>query len=588
MFQNSVKNVWKLSSAPNDAAVNAVSSGLSILPATAAVLCQRGYDTPERARAYINKSTVRFYDPFKLAGMREAVERIRDALVKREKIVVYGDYDVDGVTSTYILYEFLRIHSADVDYYIPDRIAEGYGVNIDTVRKLAAEGFKLMITVDNGVTAIDEIAEAKRLGLDAVVTDHHECREVLPDCPVVDPKRPDCKYPFKSLAGVGVAFKLICALESELRQTSILNATKFAMTRYGDIITLGTIADVMPLNGENRTIVTFGLKYLESPKNLGLRELMKAAGVAEDSSGAFTLKRRMNASIAAFSLAPRINAVGRLGNARVAVELFCTEYASRAREIAELLCEANRSRQDEENRILAEAEKAIVEQCRAGDRVIVISGEGWHHGVIGIVSARITEKYSMPSIVISLDGEVGKGSGRSVDGFSLADALGKCSDILLKYGGHDMAAGLSVDKSRIGEFRELINKVAIEAFGEEPPYKTIDIDMKLSYDEINLRLANELSLLEPYGTGNREPVFMSEGFEVLEVIPLSGGKHTKVIVRGGHYEFTVLFFSQKTNEFGYSTGDTIDLAYKLSINDFNNRTTVQLLAGGVSPHTKRD
>lgn len=577
--------------------ISEIADGIGVLPATARLLASRGFDTPESARAFIGKDTGHLHDPFLLKDMDRAVERIRRALVNREKIVVYGDYDVDGVTSVTILYSYLRIHGADVSYYIPSRIGEGYGVNAEALKSFIADGITLMITVDTGITAIDELAEAKAAGLDTVVTDHHECRPELPDCAaVVNPRRPDCPYPFKELAGVGVAFKLICALEQNLRATSLYNAVKFAAGRCGELVAIGTIADVMPLVDENRIIVSYGLQLLEKSSNVGIRSLLRASGAAvENPDGSYEIKKRVTSSLVGFTLAPRINAAGRISNATLAVELFLTEYRDRADRIADELCEINRRRQTEENAIIEQAMNKISEQCSPDDYVIVLDDDHWHHGVIGIVCSRLTERYNLPSILVSFEGmtdgepsgsDVGKGSGRSVKGLNLVEALAACQDTLVKYGGHELAAGLSIERDKLPGFRQEVNAYAAKVFAGHDPERTIGIDLKLDPSEISLKLTNELYLLEPYGVANAQPVFETDGFRIVEVTPLSGGRHTRLTVRstrGINGQFTALCFGMKTDELGFEAGDTVDLAYNLDINEFHGRTSVQLLVKDIRP-----
>jgi single-stranded-DNA-specific exonuclease len=586
----SKKKLWQVreGSAPPES-VRFLSEKLGILPATAKLLSLRGYSTPETARAFIEKETELLHDPFLLKDMDKAVDRIRLALIKREKIVVYGDYDVDGVTSVTILYSYLRIHSSDVSYYIPNRVGEGYGLNIDAIRSFAADGATLMITVDTGITAIEEIAAAKELGIDTVVTDHHECRPELPDCAaVINPRRPDCQYPFKELAGVGVAFKLICALEQNLRSTSMYNAVKFATRRCAEFVAVGTIADVMPLVDENRIIVSYGLKLLENTSNVGLRALMNASGVTDrNPDGSFSLKKKITSSLVGFTLAPRINAAGRISNATFAVELFLTEYANRADEIASELCEINRRRQAQENLIIEQSDKKIAEQCLPDDYVIVLDDDHWHHGVIGIVCSRLTERYNLPSIIISFEGQnensepsdsdIGKGSGRSVKGLNLVEALGVCASSLVKYGGHELAAGLSIERSKLPEFRRMINKYAAEIFDGREPERTVDIDMLLEPSEISMRLVNEIYLLEPFGVSNMQPVFETDRFVIKEIIPLANRRHTRLTVRGDDRQFTALCFGMPTDDFGFNVGDVVDLVYNLDINEFKNQSNVQLI-----------
>ncbi len=590
MFEHSTKErSWRVSPEPDIAVCNAVANSLKLSPAAAKLLCARGFDTARAAKAFIGSETEQLHDPFLLADMDKAVARIRKALVNREKIVVYGDYDVDGVTSVSILYSYLQIHSADVTYYIPNRIGEGYGINADALKTFAEEGYKLMITVDTGITAIDEIANAKKLGLDTVVTDHHECRELLPDCPVVNPRRPDCPYPFKELAGVGVAFKLICALEKDLRSTTLYNAVKLAVNRCGELVAIGTIADVMPLVDENRVIVKYGLSLLEKTSNAGIKALMLASGVTETApDGEVVFKKKVSSSLVGYTLAPRINAAGRISNATLAVELFLTEYKDRATEIATELCEINRERQAQENQITSEADRSIAEQCSPEDYVIVLAGDHWHHGVIGIVCSRLTERYNLPSILVSFEGQsseppasedIGKGSGRSIKGFNLVEALGKCSDKLVKYGGHELAAGLSIERGKLTEFRRAINKLAAKTFEGKEPERIVDIDIILEPTEISMKLCEELWLLEPFGVANAQPVFETDRFIITDITPLAGRRHTKLTVKSRSHSFTALCFGMPTDEveLGFAVGDLVDLVYNLDINEYRGHSSVQLL-----------
>ncbi len=593
----SKKKVWKLAEQSEESA-ESIASGLQITPAAARLLANRGYDTVESARAFIGKETAMLHDPFLLADMDKAVARFENALANKERIVVYGDYDVDGVTAVTILYSFLRYHGADVKYYIPNRIGEGYGINHEALKGFASDGYTLMITVDTGITAIDEVAAAKAVGLDTVVTDHHECRPELPGAvAVVNPRRPDCPYPFKELAGCGVAFKLICALEMKLSGSSMIQAVKFAADRFAELVAIGTIADVMPLKDENRIIVSYGLLLLEKTNDIGISALMRASGLITKDPDGNEIRKKVTSSSVGFTLAPRINAAGRISSAAFAVELFLTEDRVRAEEIAAELCETNRRRQIEENSIIEEAEKRITEQCDPDDHVIVLSDDHWHHGVIGIVCSRLTEKYNLPSILVSFDGQeggsdtdVGKGSGRSIRGLNLVEALAACQDKLTKFGGHELAAGLAVERGKLDDFRRAINEHAAEMLAGRDLCRVIDIDERLEPYEISLKLAKELYLLEPYGVSNAQPVFETDRMLITEVTALSGGKHTKLSLTSGsaaqsdmHTYYTALLFGTPIAEFAYRVGDIIDIAYNLDINEYRNRQSVQLLVRDIRP-----
>ena len=454
-----------------EAAVLAISSALSVSKTLARLLVCRGYRTPDAARAFIRMESELLCDPFLLADIEPAIARIRRALEREERIVIYGDYDVDGVTAVSTLYLYLSSHGGNVGYYIPNRAGEGYGVSAAAIDRLHAEGASLIVTVDTGITAAEEVAYAKTIGVDVVVTDHHECRSALPAAvAVVNPHRPDCPYPFKELAGVGVVFKLICALEERLTGDSRRECVARLCRKYADLVAIGTIADVMPIKGENRLIVSYGLGIMEKSRRLGVSALISAAqGQADGAKSRYRTEPKITSGYIGYTLAPRLNAAGRLRSAEVAVELFLATDPARAREIAEELCEANRERQIEENRITTAAfEKIEAEHDFENDPVIVLSDDTWHHGVIGIVSSRVTERYGLPSILVSFEGcegehkgeDVGKGSGRSVKGLNLVDALLASEDTLLKYGGHELAAGLSVSRQMLPAFRKKINDYA--------------------------------------------------------------------------------------------------------------------------------
>ena len=558
-------------------AAEKIAAALGIEYITAKLLCARGYKTPEEANSFIRLETELFHDPFLMKDMDRAVERILKAIVNGEKITVYGDYDVDGVTSTALLRLWLNENGADADYYIPSRAGEGYGVNREAVGKLAERGTRLIITVDTGITAASEVGYAGECGCDVVITDHHECHGELPDaCAVVNPKRSDCGYPFKELAGVGVAFKLITALEYTKRQRAGQETEGFLQYicgKYIDLAAIGTVADVMPLRDENRLIVSMGLSYMNRSARPGVRAIIEAAD-----GGKSKQKKTVTSSLIGYTVAPRINAAGRMGSASLAAELFFTQSDTRAAEIAAELCTVNRQRQFEENRIAGEIRDRIAADPSIGeDRVIVLADDSWHHGVIGIVASRVTEKYSRPSILISFDGDMGKGSGRSVRGLNLVGALGYCSDLLVKYGGHELAAGLSIERDRLPEFRRRINEYAAEHLSEEDLVTDIDIDTELLPSEATLKQAEELSLLEPFGVSNPVPVFIMRGLSVINSVPIGNGKHTKLTLGRDGVKFNAVRFGATVDETGLAVGDSADVVFNLSVNDFMGNRSVQLL-----------
>lgn len=405
------------------------------------ILVARGIDTPSKVKDYISVD-VPFTDPMSYADMDKAVERINEALDEGQRICVYGDYDCDGMTATVLLYDYLISVGCDAWYYIPDREHEGYGLNKDAIDFISSKETDLIVTVDNGVSAINEIDYAGFLGIDVVVTDHHAPRDTLPDAvAVVDPHRTDSKGEYRDLAGVGVAFKLVCALEND-------NGWEM-MDRYADLVCIGTVADIVPLTGENRILVRHGLSILPETSNLGLMAMLEAAGFTD---------KKMTAETVAFGIAPKLNSAARLGSAYTVTELLTTDNEERAQELAELLCENNRQRQDLENEIMADIDKLYAEKAPIlSDRVVVIDGEGWHHGVIGIVSSKVVERTGKPCIIISSDGEEARGSARSIEGFSMIDAVSWSADCLTRFGGHPFAAGMSLESARIDEFRRSIN-----------------------------------------------------------------------------------------------------------------------------------
>ncbi len=572
------RKLWQANTRTDpDGAVTAIAARLGIGFPTALLLWHRGYKTPDEAAAFLHLETEVLRDPFLLPDMVPACERIAAALERKEHIVVYGDYDVDGVTAVSLLTLYLREKGGMVDYYIPNRLGEGYGVNREAVKTLVDNGASLLITVDTGVTAIDEAAYAASLGCDVVITDHHECRESLPRAvAVINPHRPDNTYPFTELAGVGVAFKLVTALEVTLRQRKGLPTENFLSDlcrRYIDLVALGTVADVMPLRDENRLIVSMGLCYMDQAARPGIRALLESAD-----GGRSKQKRRMTSSVISFALAPRINAAGRISTASRAVELFLTESEERAAEIAADLCEINRRRQAEENKIVEQIADRIAADPDIGrSPVIVLHDDGWNHGVIGIVSSRITEKYNRPSILISFDGEMGKGSGRSIKGLNLVEALTHCDDLLVKYGGHELAAGLSVTKDNLPAFRQRICDYAREHLGDEEPVVTLDIDCELYPEEISLRQAEELNLLEPCGVMNPVPLFLMSDLTVLDTIPIGSGHHTKLLLEGGGRRFSAVCFGSSPEELGYVAGDRCDIAFNLNVNEFQGHRSEQLV-----------
>ena len=554
---------------------------------------------PDAAGEFINSKGV-YHDPFMLADMDKACERILKAIEEKEKVTVYGDYDVDGVTSVAVLVSYLRACGLyDCGYYIPNRIGEGYGLCNSAIDKIADGGSTLMITVDTGITAKEEVGYAKSAGLDTVVTDHHECRRgengemILPDAPSVNPRRDDCKAPFKELAGVGVAFKLVCALEMKRSSLDAQRATEIIADRYSELVAIGTIADVMPLVDENRTIVKAGLENMYCPRFVGTKELLSlCVGADYDKDN----PKKISSSFISFTIAPRINAVGRMSSATEAVKLFLCEQSEEAAERAAALCEMNTVRQREENAILSQALEKM-ESIDPDDKVIVLDDDSWHHGVIGIVASRISEKYSLPCILISFEGntgehasdkDIGKGSGRSIKGLDLVKALEETKETLLKFGGHELAAGLSLERGKTDEFRKLINRYASQVMKDTEKVQSISADAELGLSQLSYDFACQLSILEPCGQANPSPRFILKDLVIEEIYPLKDGRHIKLVLSHETEKITALWFGMKYSDFEYCVGDYVDLLAHVEINEFMGKSSVQVHIKDMKPSEKSE
>ncbi len=566
--------------------IKEIAKALDVCEIVAGLIFDRTAKNVSSAKDFVSNGYDRFYDPFLMPDMKKASERILSAIKNKEKIVVYGDYDVDGITSVCTLLTYLkRIGADDCGFYIPTREGEGYGLSARAVKKLRDMGYGLMITVDTGITAASEISYAKEIGLDTIVTDHHEClndengKNILPSVPCVNPKREACDYPFSELAGVGVVFKLVCAIEMMLTNKSVSEASEQIINELGELVTLGTVADVMPLYGENRAIVKFGLELMRDPKFVGLRELITLASGYD-----FNQKdrKKLSTSLISFSLAPKINAVGRMGNAADAANLFMTDDQTVATARAYELCEMNVLRQKEENKILAQALEKI-EKGGCGEHVLVLDDDNWHHGVIGIVASRITERFGLASILISFapqgesdSSDLGKGSGRSIKGLDLVKALGECKNELVRYGGHELAAGLTIERKSVDAFREKINAYAKDNIQSDGNRGLICADAPINIESLNERFVNELYLLEPYGPSNPVPQFLLSGLEIVGKHPLKDGKHTKLVLSDGKNSITALYFGMSFNEFEFDVDDFVDVLGCAELNEFMGKKSVQL------------
>lgn len=535
------------------------------LPAIIAMLLQiRNIKTKEEIEDFLlNDSQIA--SPFEIKDMDKAVERIKSSLDNCELICVYGDYDADGVTSTALLYSYLETIGANAMYYIPGRETEGYGMNKSAVDFLSDKGVKLIVTVDNGIAAAEEIAYAKTLGIDTVVTDHHMPTGELPNaCAVVDLHREDCNSKFKSLSGVGVAFKLIMALEGEYCDVNSL------LDNYADLLCLGTIGDIVELRGENRVFVKRGLQSIMNRDRIGIDALVQSSGLGG---------KNITAGNVSFTLVPRINAVGRLGLSGKSVNLLLTEDPDEAEEISSKLCEDNSERQQIEKEILDKIDTKIKQNpALVLDKVIVIDGEDWHQGVIGIVASRIKDVYGKPTIIISKSGESAKASGRSVEGFPLCDAVFACADLLTHYGGHPMAVGLSLDSIKIELFRNRINEFAKSY---DMPFDRLNIECKLNPAFISVDIVNSLSYLQPFGAGNPTPVFGLYNMSLVNIIPLSNNKHLKLVLSRGNTTINAMKFFTSTEEFPYKKGDMLDLAVTLDTNEYNGNVSVSVITKAI-------
>lgn len=528
----------------------------------ATILNDMHFKDDKEIEKFLKPKRTDFYKPFFMPDMEKAVSRITKALKNNENITIFGDYDADGITSTTILKRFFHDINKECNVYIPNRLNEGYGLNKNAIKKLSEDGTNLIITVDCGITAIEETKYAKELGIDIVITDHHEPGEEIPDAEaVVDCKRKDNKYPFRELAGCGVAFKLTQALCKNLD----LNENQ--ALKYLDIACVGTISDVVPLVDENRVIVKLGMLLLKQTKNLGLKQIINNAHFKE-----------FNSMSVAFGITPRINACGRLGHQGEALELFTTDNQEKATELAKKMDEYNIQRQLEEKRIYDEAITLLQEEAQTNGitNCIVLGHENWNPGVIGIVSSRITEKFYKPSILVCFDKDIAKGSGRSIEGFDLHKALMECDKYLTNYGGHSLAAGLSLNTKDFEKFKNMINEYAEKNIKDEDLIPTINIDLKLEDSQLNIEDVEELKLLEPFGQSNEEPIFMITNLKVVSIKTLSEGKHLKLFLKNQNYLDAIGFnLGERANEL--KIGDTIDIVGNLNINEFNNTKKVQML-----------
>ena len=526
----------------------------------ATILANRNIINEKDIKQFLNPTRKDFHDPFLIHDMEKAVERIINAIEKQEKVTIYGDYDVDGITSITVLKGYLKDRGLEVETYIPNRLNEGYGLNKDAIEKIHNHGCQLMITVDCGISGLEEIEYANSLGIETIVTDHHEPGNKLPNAiAVIDNKRKDSQYPFRELAGVGVVFKLIQAISIKL------GLAEEEYLKYLDIVCIGTISDIVPLIDENRVITKLGLMLVRQTKNIGLRAILKSSGYT-----------KIDSNTISFGVAPRINACGRMGVAEEALELFLSNNFNNVMELARKLNEHNRVRQETEKLIFEEALKQIQENQLEKNNTIVVSGENWHHGVIGIVSSKITEMYFKPSILLSFEGDnLGKGSGRSIPGFDLHDALMKCEDCIEKFGGHSMAIGITVKREKLEKLKQELEEIAIkEKINEIVPI--IKIDAKINLSEVNKEMVESLKELEPFGEGNKMPIFAFKNLKIDSIRALSEGKHLKLTLKDNNTIVNAIGFNMGELAQDYRIGDKIDVVGTLEINSFNGMDSIQI------------
>ena len=553
-----MKKKWSFYEA-KEAKIKEISSKYNISELLAKILVNRGITDEEEIRIFLDPTRNDFYDPFLLPDMEKAVDRIIEAINNNEKVMIYGDYDVDGITSVTVLKKFLKERGLETGVYIPNRLEEGYGLNKEAVKKIIEQKYTLIITVDCGISGIDEIEECNNLGIQTIVTDHHEAGDILPNAyAVVDAKRKDNEYPFRELAGVGVVFKLIQAISSKL------NLDDKEYLKYLDIVAVGTISDIVPLVNENRVIAKLGLMLIKMTKNIGLRELIIASNY-----------KQIDSSTVSFGIAPRINACGRMGHQEEALDLFLTDNIVEAKEITNQLNKYNSERQEIEGNIYKQALEKLYEEGIEDKSAIVLGEDNWYHGVIGIVASKLTESFFKPTILVCFEDEQGKGSGRSVPGFDLYEALNYFGDYLEKFGGHAMAVGLTVNKENFENFKE-----KFEEFAKQKKVKqilpTIKIDGEISKNDLKLETVEELKKLEPFGERNERPNFLYKGVKINSIRALSEGKHLKLSVRDDNQLIDVIGFNLGHLADEFLIGDKVDLVGILEINEYNGIRKVQI------------
>lgn len=525
----------------------------------ARVLLNKGITKKEDIDLFMSPTRKDFHNPFLMPDMEITVNRILKAIYNNEKIIIYGDYDADGITSITVLKSFLEERGLEVDSYIPNRLDEGYGLNKEAIKKIFDDGHRLMITVDCGISGIDEVDYANSLGMEVLITDHHEPAQTLPNAlAVVDAKRKDNEYPFNQLAGVGVVFKLIQAISIKL------NLDEKEYLKYLDIVCIGTISDIVPLVDENRVIAKLGLKLVNQTRNIGLKALLEVVGFKDIDSGAIS-----------FGVAPRINACGRMGHEQIALDLFLSKDYDTAKKLAIKLNEYNTERQSIEKRIFDEAKEKI-ENEEKDNACIIVGGEGWHHGIIGIVASKVTDMYFKPSILICFEKDIGKGSGRSIPGFDLHEALMNCSTELEKFGGHAMAVGVTVARDKFDEFKEKLEEYAKQC-DIDKLVPIINIDSEIQLKNIDIDSVKSLKMLEPFGEANKTPLFLFKNLKINSIRALSEGKHLKLTLKEDNFMINAIGFNMGDLSEKYLLDDKVDVVGSLEINSFNGNESIQIV-----------
>ncbi len=540
-----------------------LSNKINISPEISQILNNRGINDEKDAEIFMNPSLEYLRDPFLMKDMKKATDRIKKAIENKERIYIYGDYDVDGVSSTSILYIYFKSIGFPVKYYIPNRLEEGYGINEEAIKKISDDGCDLIITVDCGITSVKEVELAKELGMDVIITDHHECQSDIPNAyAIVNPKQEECNYPFDMLCGCGVAFKMIQALTDK-------EEFKSSMFDYLEIVTLATICDIVPLIDENRIIVKNGLKLMKEGKNLGLRELIKVCGIETSKIGS---------SHIGYSVGPRINASGRLGYSYLGVQLFTTDFEDEAKEIANILESKNIERQMIESKMYKEAEDVIAsDEKYKDDKVLVVAKEGWQHGIIGIVASKLTEKYYKPTILLTIEEGEATGSARSIKGFSIFDALVSCKDLMNKFGGHEQAAGLALNAENIEELRRRVNEIADYNLTKEDLIENIKVEYELEEKSATLELVDNLHKLEPFGLSNPSPRFIMRDLLLTNIYKMGKNKQHLKLICENEKSYECVGFNMAYLADNFQEGDKIDVLFQVDENNFNNERKVQFL-----------